>query len=46
MLDITSHDPLEQYRILEKELYEYKNNAFNDRKRIVVFNKKDCQPNS
>ena len=42
MLDITHKDPLEKYRILENELNQYRGNAFKDRKRIVVFNKKDC----
>jgi GTPase involved in cell partitioning and DNA repair len=46
MLDITHGDPLEEYRILEKELEEYKGNIFKDKKRIVVFNKKDCLENS
>ena len=46
MLDITHKDPLEQYRILEKELEQYKDNIFKDRKRIVVFNKKDCLEDS
>lgn len=46
MLDITHKDPLEQYRILENELFEFKDNVFKDRKRIVVFNKKDCLANS
>jgi GTPase involved in cell partitioning and DNA repair len=46
MLDITHKDPLEQYRILENELFEYKENIFKDRNRIVVFNKKDCIANS
>jgi 50S ribosomal subunit-associated GTPase HflX len=27
-------------------LYEYKDNAFKERKRIVVFNKADCLANS
>lgn len=42
MLDITHKDPLDQYRILEKELQEYKNGIFKSRKRVVVFNKRDC----
>ncbi len=46
MLDITHKDPLDQYRILENELFEFKDNVFKDRKRIVVFNKKDCLANS
>lgn len=46
MLDITHPDPLEQYRILENELIEYKGNAFQNKRRIVVFNKQDCLANS
>lgn len=42
MLDITHKDPLEEYRILENELNEYRGDTFKNRKRIVVFNKKDC----
>ena len=46
MLDITHPNPLEQYNILENELKAYKDNPFASRKRVVVFNKKDCLKDS